>query len=431
MKITALKEFNKPQNTLFISNYPTFDNKGVMGNINGVSKYTYNLLSKLKKDLELEGGKAIVLCDAVDKKTSYKEDGLLIVRGWKKDDRKVFRDICKIIKKFDQVDKIFIQFEFNEFGNLSATLMFPLFLCRLKLLRRNVSLLLHQVVEDLGELDGHLNLKPKSLKIKVMNKGMSWFYKKVLNISDKVVVHNNLFKKRLESITKKGKIFVIPHGMIDSSEECDLQDPREKLGLKKKDFIILSFGFLTWYKGSDLIAKNFVNYYKKTKDDSIKLLLAGGPSANLRNRKFYKKYYSDLVKLIKGYPNIIHTGFIPDNEVKDYYCAADVVVFPYRTHMSASGPFSLALSYDRPFLISDKISSVLETRDIKKVMSNLGLTERDIVFKLNKPSDLFVKIGNLVQSKKRRDKLSKLSQKVKNERDWERTAEKFLFVINA
>ena len=99
--------------------------------------------------------------------------------------------------------------------------------------------------------------------------------------------------------------------------------------------------------------------------------------------------------------------------------------------MSASGPFSLCLSYDRPFLISENIGSVLETSDIKEVTKKLGIEREDLVFNINRPGDLFDKISKLVESKRRRDLMSGLSESIKNEREWGRTSRRFISIIDA
>ena len=433
MKISALSKYNKSGNIIIVANYPTFDEKGEMANINGVSTYTHNLVSKLKNDVEMEDRGVIVLADNTpDKKdTIYEENGVLVIRCWKKDDPFIFNKIVDISKQFSKVSRMFIHFEFNMYGNIKTTLLFPRFLYCLKSRHKNTTVLLHQVVKDLSELSGHLDVNSKSIKMRILNLGIRTFYWMVLGLAHKIIVHDKIFKDRLSDIRTKNPVFIIPHGMVDNADYCEVVDPRSKIGLKKKDFLVLVFGFLTWYKGSDWIAKQFASYFKKTGDESIKLILAGGESANLKNRDFYKKYYSKLLQSIEGCKNIIHTGFVPDSLIKDYYCAADVVVFPYRTHMSASGPFSLCLSYDRPFLISENISSILETSDIKEITRKLGIDKEDLVFSINRPGDLFDKISKLVERKRRRDLMASLSENIKNEREWGRTSRRFISVIDA
>jgi len=50
---------------------------------------------------------------------------------------------------------------------------------------------------------------------------------------------------------------------------------------------------------------------------------------------------------------------------------------------------------------------------------------------LSKSGDIFDKIGKLIESKKRRELMSSLSGRVKEEREWGKTAIKFLSIIDA
>ena len=238
-----------------------------------------------------------------------------------------------------------------------------------------------------------------SLKLKFLDFFMRRFLYELLGEAQKIVVHDSILGDRLNKI-RKSSIYVIPHGMIDHAEQCDLKNFRKDLGLNKNDFIVLTFGFLTWYKGSDWLVEKFKQYYDKTKDVSIKLVLAGGKSANLQNQKFYEEYYADVTRDLSKYPNIIHTGFVSNEDIHKYYCSSDVVVFPYRTHMSASGPMSFAMSYDRPFLVSDSMSSILNTTDVKDSMEKLKLEKSDLIFKMGKSESLFEKIYELISNKK-------------------------------
>lgn len=426
-----VKEFNKKDSIIIIGNYPTFS-EGKMGNITGISTYTFNLLENLKDRLILQDRKLIILADIVDdeKKLLYKENGVLIDRCWKKNTFGVFNQLYRAIKNYNNVSKILIHFEYNTYGSGLITGFFPFFLQKLHRNRKNVTLLVHQVVDSLQSLGGHLGLAPKSLKSKILDFLMNTFLWLLLGSVSKTVVHDSIFGERLNKI-RRTPIYVVPHGMVDNSSKCDVEDFRKQLGLNKKDFIVLVFGFLTWYKGSDWIVDKFKSYYDKTHDKSIKLVLAGGKSHNLKGQKFYEDYYSNLTKDLENYPNILHTGFVPNEQIHEYFCVSDVVIFPYRTHMSASGPLSFALSFDRPFLLSDSLSSVLHTMDIKESVRSIGINYEDLVFKMGTSSSLFEKISNLISDKKLLNSLSLLSREIKDKRVWSRTAEKFLFLIDA
>ena len=78
----------------------------------------------------------------------------------------------------------------------------------------------------------------------------------------------------------------------------------------------------------------------------FKLLIAG---------EFYenKQHYEQLLQQ----PGIaehllLKTDFIPDSEVKNYLCAADVVVQPYR-HATQSGVTPLAYHFEVPMIVTN------------------------------------------------------------------------------
>ena len=48
---------------------------------------------------------------------------------------------------------------------------------------------------------------------------------------------------------------------------------------------------------------------------------------------------------------ILKTGFIADSEVKNYFCAADVVIQPYR-NATQSGVTPLAYHFEKPMIVT-------------------------------------------------------------------------------
>ena len=49
---------------------------------------------------------------------------------------------------------------------------------------------------------------------------------------------------------------------------------------------------------------------------------------------------------------ILHTDFIPDSEVKNYICAADVVIQPYR-NATQSGVTPIAYHFEKPMIVTN------------------------------------------------------------------------------
>ncbi len=119
---------------------------------------------------------------------------------------------------------------------------------------------------------------------------------------------------------------------------------REKLSLNSHDKIILFFGFIRPYKGLDLLLAAMQDPRLQLLD--IKLLIAG---------EFYENE-SRYHQLIEEYQIkdrvILHTNFIPDQEVGIYLSAADVVVQPYKT-ATQSGVTPLAYHFEKPMIVTN------------------------------------------------------------------------------
>ncbi|GAG53466.1 unnamed protein product, partial [marine sediment metagenome] len=116
----------------------------------------------------------------------------------------------------------------------------------------------------------------------------------------------------------------------------------------------LFFGYLTKYKGIELLIESF----RSVSDNGLLLVVAGGEPDHATRESDHGMYINSLKAAAKTISqDIMFTGFLRETEFADYFCAADLVVFPYPEMHAASGPFCLALSYRRPFLVSRPFGS--------------------------------------------------------------------------
>ena len=119
---------------------------------------------------------------------------------------------------------------------------------------------------------------------------------------------------------------------------------RQLLNLPINDRIILFFGFIRQYKGLDLLLKAMAD--ERIRRANIKLLIAG---------EFYEdeKPYLQLIQ-DEGLQErvILKTSFIPDSEVKNYLCAGDCVVQPYK-NATQSGVTPLAYHFEKPMIVTN------------------------------------------------------------------------------
>lgn len=159
-----------------------------------------------------------------------------------------------------------------------------------------------------------------------------------ITMSEKVLADLRIFEKTKPAMQ-------VMHPLYDNfGEPVSKPEARRKLGIDESDRIVLFFGFIRKYKGLDILLEAMKLISEKL--PSIKLLVAG---------EFYEdeKPYHELIKKL-GIENalILHTTFIPDSEVKNYLCAADVVVQPYR-NATQSGVTPLAYHFEKPMIVTN------------------------------------------------------------------------------
>jgi glycosyltransferase involved in cell wall biosynthesis len=141
---------------------------------------------------------------------------------------------------------------------------------------------------------------------------------------------------------------LVAHPLYDNfGEIISKEEARNHLQLHQSDIILLFFGFIRKYKGLDLLIQALSEIQNsKSKIPNLKLLVAG---------EFYddRKMYDDLISNLKLENDIIlHTEFIPNDDVKYYFCAADYVIQPYK-NATQSGVTPLAYHFEKPMLVTN------------------------------------------------------------------------------
>ncbi len=116
------------------------------------------------------------------------------------------------------------------------------------------------------------------------------------------------------------------------------------VNIDDNDKILLFFGFIRQYKGLDIALQAMAD--KRVRDLGVKLLVAG---------EFYEDaapYHELIERLDINKSLLLQTDFIPDSEVRDYLCAADAVIQPYK-NATQSGVTPLAYHFERPMIVSN------------------------------------------------------------------------------
>jgi len=404
------------ENLIVVSSYPE---KGLVHGIKtvGVASYAKNTLLSLSKAFG-EKINITVLAEKLPKQENlYKEKNITVKRCWQRNSWTSWYQIYKEIRK-QKCKKILFEFEMAMMGSPAKNIFFPLFLLILKLSGKQVYVVIHQVVLNFEEMSGHLGTKDKSFKNKLLSIFSKLFFSLAVRLSFRTIVFEQFLKDRLATISPMEKIVVIPHGVEKDKITTNKGKARKKFGYKDSDFIMAIFGYLAWYKGTDWLAEIVSEKIKTSPQTNIRLIIAGGPNPNHKNKSFYQKYLKNLETIAKKHPEISITGFVDQKDITAYYQAADVMVYPYRTGMSSSGPLAMAFTNHKPFLVSEPLSQLLDTADILNEMRKSELKKNDLSFSLDEKS-FWTKIENLQNNKQLAKKLSLLGHEITQSRSWD------------
>lgn len=165
-----------------------------------------------------------------------------------------------------------------------------------------------------------------------------------VNSCDGFISLSKQVKEEIERFTTK-ECLMAPHPVYDHyGDKATKQDSCEELNLNPDTNYILFFGFIRNYKGLDLLVKAFSESNLKVKN--YKLLIAG---------EFYEdeKQYLDLITSLQLNEYIeLHSHYIPDEEIKYYFGACDLVVQPYRS-ATQSGISQLAYHFEKPMIVTN------------------------------------------------------------------------------
>lgn len=138
---------------------------------------------------------------------------------------------------------------------------------------------------------------------------------------------------------------LVQHPLYDNFGEIVSQiTSREKLNIPVDQKLVLFFGFIRKYKGLDLLLEAMAD--PRIREAGIRLLVAG---------EFYEDEtaYRELIKRLQIEDLLLlHTDFIPDQDVKYYLSAADAVIQPYR-NATQSGVTPLAYHFEVPMVVTN------------------------------------------------------------------------------
>ncbi|GAO45311.1 glycosyltransferase [Flavihumibacter petaseus] len=168
------------------------------------------------------------------------------------------------------------------------------------------------------------------------------FTRYFLKSCDRFVCMSSKVREDLLAFGLPQPVLQVEHPLYDNfGAAAGREEARQRLGLAPEDKVMLFFGFIRQYKGLDLLLEAMT----LLEDPWLKLVVAG---------EFYEDealYRPLMDPLISSGKLLLHQNFIPNDAVKYYFSAADVVVQPYR-NATQSGVTPLAYHFEKPMIVT-------------------------------------------------------------------------------
>lgn len=330
-------------------------------NKSGVAPYTKNLALNIPY---ASSDEVFVIWDIDSVEESYRENNIQV--------RKVFSKWVffykNILKEIDSIqpDVVHIQQELALYWNILSAISLRFFLKSLQKRWIKIVITFHGIVDVVSIDREFMKENFSALPIFMVKFAFKFIFNPLIKYSDEIIVHEDLFKKRiLEQYTKKSpdNIHVVHHGIEDFSQNTlSKEEARGKLGISEDKKIVLFMWFVTGYKGLDLLI-DWVQQYKNTYWEDFTLYILGSHHPKLKDDETYKtEYYRLKNKALEKLGNNINwqEDFVDGTKMSLYYPASDVVMFPYTRSISSSGPMALSIGYEVPFLASDVFAESID-----------------------------------------------------------------------
>ncbi len=160
---------------------------------------------------------------------------------------------------------------------------------------------------------------------------------------DHFIVQSGAVENELRTFSPRARYRLVPHPVYEIfGESSPKGEARAKLGLSDQR-VILFFGYVRRYKGLHALLDAMPRILQTLK---VKLLVVG---EFYDDEEKYRKQIAD-----NGLQNdvIVYSEYVPNEEVRVYFSACDVVVLPY-VSATQSGIVQIAYQFDKPVIATD------------------------------------------------------------------------------
>jgi len=252
-------------------------------------------------------------------------------------------------------DVVCFQHETYLFGTLLSALLTPWLLVRIRFQGMPIVLTMHGVVPARLFTQGFLRDMGLPGFPRVARFGYRMILNAIVAVSSAVLTTDGWLGRELRELTPlfRDKVTTLPLGVVANPLRIDQNEAKAKLGVSGRR-VALYLGYLAFYKGIENLVRAAQLLHKWGTNWTV--ILAGGPPVSASGPNHDPTGFHGLREPREIPPNLRIEGFVPEDRIPAYMAAADVVVLPYKYLFSSSGPLSLALSYEKPVLLSEQFS---------------------------------------------------------------------------
>lgn len=364
----------------------------------GVALYSAELYKQIAKLVDVVVVANIPKQQGLSKSCEEKDGAVL--RCWKRGlwyPMRIFRSVFKT-----RCHVVHLQHGWLLYGGFVSSFLFPVLLCFFRFSRKPCVVTMHTMIRK----DAHIFAN--SLVNFLARMAVLFISRSIIHFSDKVIVHNCLMKKILQTEygVKEEKIAVIPHGVKKASKKPEFSQKGEKI-------CILSLGFLRKGKGIESLIEAFEKFLEKCPD--AKLIIVGGSHAHDKtdHSESFKHLLTPHIQ-----KQVVFAGFVDEKRLEQLIWRSDIIVLqstePY--YVEASGALAAVADYGKPVVCSK----------VPKFQSELQSGEHYIAAAPSDSTELAQTLALLMENKELRNRLGENLREALKSRRWSAVAEEHI-----
>ena len=163
------------------------------------------------------------------------------------------------------------------------------------------------------------------------------------NAGDGFVVQSRSVERDLLTLRPNARFAYVPHPLYNGfGSAVPVTEARAYLGISAPN-VLLFFGYIRRYKGLSILLDALAHVANRL---DVHLLIVG---------EFYEdesQYRAQIARLGLSGRVTVHSAYVPNEEVKYFFSAADAVILPY-TSATQSGIAQIAFNFDIPVIATD------------------------------------------------------------------------------